>query len=433
MTGHDLLIEYAFNLSGKYFFNPKVSIPYKSDIYRPFDRLSPSILDILVFNTGMIELISYWKAACPKKVIIKPEVLTLSQANFWNKIYYNGLGEFFYLNSIQVNEADFMEIEFQENHQAVHIQPMLTGGSLVPAGGGKDSAVSMGLMNNSGMDWLPMALNPGKAIRAVINDANKSIDHTIEIYREIHPLLLQLNSEGFLNGHTPFSALLAFYSLLAAYLTGRSDIILSNESSASEVTVPGTGVNHQYSKSLEFEKDFRDYVHRFISGDFNYFSLLRPLSELQIAKLFSGMTVYHHHFRSCNAGSKTGSWCGKCPKCLFTYIILSPFLKPDKLTRIFGKNLLDDMSLSQTLEELSGIREIKPFDCIGTVEEVNIALDQSARNYREDELPALIRKYQQEKERITIPQVHFDEMMIALAKDHFVPAKYMNLLVGALQ
>jgi len=291
----------------------------------------------------------------------------------------------------------------------------------------------MELLNGSGADWLPMAINPGKATKAVINAANKRPEETIEFYREIDPQLIKLNQEGFLNGHTPFSALLAFYSLIAAYLSGRKDIILSNESSANEATVPGTNINHQYSKSLEFEKDFRDFVSGFISEEFNYFSFLRPISELQIAGLFAGMKNYHAGFRSCNVGSKTGSWCGHCPKCLFTFIILSPFLKPDELVEIFGKNLLEDLSLAHILEELTGIIEVKPFECIGTVDEVNLAFSVAKDMYPEDKMPALIRSYPQLVENKKISEEKFKDLLKSFNPGHFLTGPYFNILTAAIR
>lgn len=424
-----LEISFTFNLSGKYYFNPHIRIPYKKDIFLPFDSLSSDALNNLIFHIGMIEMISYWKAACPPKVIVKPHGLSAARLNFWKKVYYQGLGEFFYLNSIAVEEDDFMEIVCQEGNPAVSFPVRITGGCLVPVGGGKDSAVSMGLLNKSGEDWLPFVINPGKTSRDIILAAGRNEDQTIEFYREIHPLLLELNREGFLNGHTPFSALLAFYSLLAAYLTGRNDIILSNESSANEVTVPGTSINHQYSKSVGFERDFREYVRDSISPAFNYFSLLRPLSELQIARLFSQMPEFLPHFRSCNVGSKTGTWCGKCPKCLFTFIILSPFLEPDKLEVVFGKNLLDDPNLENILEQLSGIQETKPFECIGTVDEVNLALDMAADRYRKDELPFLIRSHQKQSSLPDLSGV----FPLDTSGEHFLPHKYILMLKKALR
>ena len=182
--------------------------------------------------------------------------------------------------------------------------------------------------------------------------------------------MLKMNAEGYLNGHTPFSALLAFYTILIGFATGSRYIALSNESSANEPTVPDTEINHQYSKSVAFENDFRDYVSKYIDADIQYFSFLRPLNELQIAMLFSRAKAYRKVFKSCNAGSKTDSWCGKCPKCLFTWLALSPFISRDELTDIFGKDLLNDNDLRPILDQLDGSVEVKPFECVGTVGEV---------------------------------------------------------------
>lgn len=418
---------FTFSISGKISFSPQITIPFKKGFFRPYETLSAQALDNLVFHAGMIELVSYWKAACPPQVIIKPNKLSGSQLNFWKKIYYLGLGEFFYLNSINATEDDFMEITCQADNAVMPFHLPSSGNCLLPVGGGKDSAVSMGLLNEGNFDWIPMIVNPGKTTRDVIEAAGKHVEETVDITRQIDPHLLKLNGKGFLNGHTPFSAALAFYSLLASYLTGRTDIILSNESSANEATVPGTNINHQYSKTLEFEEDFRDYCREYISTGFNYFSLLRPLSEIQIAKVFSGMPEFHQAFRSCNAGSKTGTWCGKCPKCLFTFIILSPFLPPDSMIHIFGKNLLDDPTLEETYRQLSGKAEIKPFECIGTVDEVNLAMDKVLTKYPGNRLPFLLKKYHEQRPAIKDAEAP-DELMNQLTEGHFVPENYLTLL-----
>ena len=171
----------------------------------------------------------------------------------------------------------------------------------------------------------------------------------MKVKRTLDARMLELNRQGYLNGHTPFSALVAFSSLIGAAILDLDYVALSNESSANESTVPGSSVNHQYSKSFEFEKDFHQYAGRYLPGSAYYFSLLRPLSEFQIAWIFSGLKQYHDIFRSCNSGSKTDSWCGHCPKCLFVCLILSPFLGQEELEKIFGRAMLEDLSLRETL------------------------------------------------------------------------------------
>lgn len=432
-NGSILEFSFQFNLSDRYFFQPQIKIPYKSEFFQPYVNLSGPVLDNLVFHIGLIELISYWKAACPPLVIIKPHHINARQIEFWKKLYYYGLGEFFYLNSIETDKDDFMDMKSEGIMPLISFRESARGKSLVPVGGGKDSAVSMGLLNEAGADWLPFALNPRKAIREVIKAAGKDESQTVEFHREIHPQLLKLNEEGFLNGHTPFSALLAFHTLLAAHLTGCSEIILSNESSANEVTVPGTSINHQYSKSYTFERDFREYVNSYISEDFNYFSLLRPYSEVQIGAVFSKMPGFFKSFKSCNAGSKNDSWCGACPKCLFSFIILSPFLEPDQMTGIFGKNLLDDPSLVNILDELTGRSEIKPFECVGTVDEINASLDTVMTKYKDGKLPCLLEYHRSERARQKVEIIQVDQLMDRFDPEHFVPEKYFNMLMKALR
>jgi hypothetical protein len=217
-------------------------------------------------------------------------------------------------------------------------------------------------------------------------------------------------------------------------LAGVSNIALSNESSANEATVIGTNVNHQYSKSFEFEKDFRNYTRNYISEDFNYFSFLRPLNELQIARAFSKHPQHFDSFKSCNLGSKTDSWCGKCPKCLFTWIVLSPFIEQEKLMDIFGKNLFADVTLIETLEELIGKSEVKPFECVGTIEDVNTALiltiNQLEKNNRP--LPYLLKHFK------SLPQFHANKnhdlktIIKQINEEHFLSEDLLTLVKNTI-
>ena len=214
------------------------------------------------------------------------------------------------------------------------------------------------------------------------------------IERILDKQLLDLNKQGFINGHTPFSSLVAFVSYLAAYLNGRKYIVLSNEASANEPTIPGTKINHQYSKTYEFENDFNNYVTKYFKIDIKYFSMLRCLSEFQIGMLFSNYQEYHHIFKSCNVGSKEipWVWCGKCAKCLFVYCILAPFLYKDKLIDIFGHDLFEDEELLNIFIEEIGYSNKKPFECVGTSSEVRFAVS-SVIDKLGDNLPYLLKYY----------------------------------------
>lgn len=428
LSERGLDIRFTFNLSDQYQFFPSIFIPRKR-FFLPDHVLLDSI-PCIVFHIGMIELISYWKAACSPKVIIRPFQLVDEQISWWKKQYFNGLGEFFYLNGLTVTPNDFMTI-ITDGRPVAQTERIAgipwVNETIIPIGGGKDSAVTLellGFMPGS----LPLIMNPRGASLETISVKGYDEDGFIEIRRKIDPVLLQLNDLGFLNGHTPFSAMLAFETLLAALITGKRNIALSNESSASEPTIEGTTINHQYSKSFQFESDFREYVRKWISTEINYFSFLRPLNELQIASLFAKYSSFHSVFKSCNAGSKTDSWCGVCAKCLFTCCILAPFLSENELENIFGKNLFADPSLRPTLDQLTGIADEKPFDCVGTIREVNLALCESIRRSAGKKMPYLLDYYQNSPAFEQYNHVDFGLALTVFSDDHHVGSEYLSLL-----
>lgn len=392
-TSEDLKVRFHFNMADQFHFYPKL-VFYKKDFLNwPIEK---RILDNLVFHLGMIELISYWKAACAPKLIIKPFNLDEKQIAWWKKLYFHGLGEFFYLNGIQVTENDFMEISCLSEKKLTRFNIRLNNKVLVPIGGGKDSVVTLELLKEY-LDVSPFILNPRGASLQTTEVAGFPENKVVVVNRFFDKKLLELNDQGFLNGHTPFSAMLAFVSLITATLGGQKHIALSNEASANEPTELEVGVNHQYSKSLEFEEDFRWYVKNYISSELNYFSFLRPLSELQIAKMFSGFPKYFPVFKSCNVGSKTDTWCGTCPKCLFVNIILSPFVSKNERIAIFGSDLFEDLQLKKYLDELCGISDVKPFECVGTLDEVNLALIAAINKYDDNKLPSLLEYYKENR------------------------------------
>lgn len=358
-------------------FHPSFEIPAR-DFYH-WDEVPKPVLDNLVFHIGMIELVSYWKIACPKVVIIKPFALEKEQILWWKKLYFNGLGEFFYVNGIETDFDGFMKIENDVSARKIETpsvsEEFFDERTLIPVGGGKDSVVTLELLRKQ-MTVKPLIINPRGATKECVAVAGFNENAVVEVRRTLDPVMLKMNAEGYLNGHTPFSALLAFYTVLLGFATKSKYIALSNESSANEPTVPDTEINHQYSKSVAFENDFRQYVAQYINPDIQYFSFLRPLNELQIAKLFSKEKQYRKAFKSCNVGSKTDTWCGRCPKCLFTWIALSPFITRAELIEIFGKDLLKDNELRPVLKQLDGRAEVKPFECVGTVGEVRACINE---------------------------------------------------------
>lgn len=362
-------IEYLFEIPNLSIFKPTIEIE-KRNI--KFKRTNSDFVKKLVFNIGMIELISYWKSACPKKVIVECGELNNQQIDWFKKLYYYGLGEYRYINNIEISIEDMLEIEVKTKEEyklnCKDFDNSVLNGTLIPIGGGKDSCVTAELLNKEKDENLCLIIG-GKEPSIKSAEIAGYKDKIIYVKRTIDKNLIELNKKGFLNGHTPFSSMLAFLSYLVAYLTGKKYIALSNESSANESNVKGEKINHQYSKSFEFEEDFREYADKYLNAGVEYFSMLRPLNEIQIAMLFARNEQYHKIFRSCNVGSKTvpWEWCGDCPKCLFVYIILSPFLYKEKLVEMFNQDLFEKENLLKTFIELCGYGETKPFECVRNI------------------------------------------------------------------
>jgi len=395
-------IVFDFAIDGLCEFHPKIEI--KTDNLTILNRFDSARARAVIFSLGLTEAVSYWKCACPPRFVVRCGALSGEDKLWWKKLWFNGLSEFFYRNRIETDFENFVVIENDAEYGgSASLSDMPGSGenfhpgglNIIPVGGGKDSCVTLELLRERCENNLCFTVNDQPARTQTAAVAGCGDDHIIKTYREIDKQLLQRNAEGFLNGHTPFSAIVAFLSYYCAYITGAENIILSNESSANEANIEGTEINHQYSKSYGFESDFNEYASRNFGENIRYFSLLRAFNELQIAKEFAALKQYHSVFRSCNAGSKKNIWCCSCAKCLFVYIILSPFLDKQELVRIFGCDMLEKEELREAFEGLIGLSNQKPFECIGTVSEVCCALEMTAKKYEEQSvsLPLLLDYY----------------------------------------
>ena len=395
-TEEEIEVRYRFRIPGLSAFAPEWKFPKNPSVCGGLRGVREDpVFRNLIFSLGMVELISYWKICCPPTVWVETGRLDREQTFMEIRCRMSGFSE----TACERKEDRALQSELSaggaSRHEAETLPPL--NGCLIPVGGGKDSVVTMELVKKAGMDSMVYVINPRGATVSCSRAGGYGPDRQAMVSRTLDQNMLRLNREGYLNGHTPFSAIVAFSAVAAAYLYRLKYVVLSNESSANESTVPGSTVNHQYSKSFQFEADFNSYERNYLHSGVYYFSLLRPLSEFQIARYFAKLKQYHPVFRSCNVGSKQDVWCGHCPKCLFVYLILSPFLSQEELRQMFGADMLNDSSLTGTLEQLVGIQEEKPFECVGSRSEINAAIAMTIGRMERDgeELPALLRYYRQ--------------------------------------
>lgn len=424
-TKEEIKITYFFEVPNLTSYNPTLTIS-KKNLNKNIDK---DFLNYLIFHVGLVELISYWKATCSPNVYIEAGFIDEEQIDWFKKLYFYGLGEFFFVNKIDTNINDFMNIKVNSKRQEYNVKYEGIG-NLIPIGGGKDSVVTLELLKDYKDINNPFIINPKDVTIKCAEIGGYSNDKIISIKRTICKNLLELNKQGFLNGHTPFSAAVAFISYLTAYITGKKYIVLSNEASANESTVVGTKINHQYSKTYEFENDFNNYTKKYFHIDIKYFSMLRPISEFQIGMLFSNYTKYHKIFRSCNVGSKQNPWiwCNSCAKCLFVYIILSPYLYKDGLINIFGEDLFEKKELLPIFKELTGNAETKPFECVGTIREVRYSIVKVIKKLN-DKLPYLLQFY---KDNYSLDIDNLD-LESEFNNEHNLPNEFLEILKGELE
>ena len=417
---------------GEYTFQPTVDIPLAS-IRNEY--INDDILNNLFFNFGVVNAINYYKLSLAPKFTIKCGELDAAQKEFFKKLFYNGLGELMYRNNALMQYSDFMAIDapepaepkkffFDDNFR----------GNLITVGGGKDSIVTLEALKGMRDQNLCMQFNrdlypENHAALDGIHLAGYSLEQVCNFNLSIDKKVLELNQTGrFLNGHVPFSGMLAFACAIICYLNNLKYTVVSNEASANEGNIAGTTINHQYSKSYEFEKDFNNYLQTYLCEKMQYFSLLRCMNEFQIVQKFVKFPSYLKIFRSCNVGTKTNSWCGHCAKCLYVYIMLYPFVGKDRLVEIFGRDLLDDETMGQIFVGLINPDTTKPFECVGTREEINYAIKLAIEDENTPKpLPKLLEWYRTSYNYNPTTQYNVADYFNS---EHNIPEEYLKALLA---
>ena len=336
--------------------------------------------------------VSYYKAAVPPQIRIEAYGIDADTAAFMATVYVSGLGEFAYRNGLDLHGRIRFPVASDSgagDAQAQGLRPH----AMVAIGGGKDSLVSIESLRALGVDQTVAWIGGSQLIKAC---AERTGLPTLNIGRALAPQLFDFNRQGAWNGHIPVTAVNSAILVLAALLHGVDQVVFSNERSASYGSlIEGTGeVNHQWSKGWAFEQAFASHVRRHVAADLQYYSLLRPLSELAVARQFARIDRYDAHFSSCNRNfhilgeRPTHRWCGVCPKCHFVFLALAPFMAKPRLMRIFGRNLLDDTTQTAGFDALMEYRDHKPFECVGEARESRAAMAALAQRpeWREDAL-----------------------------------------------
>jgi hypothetical protein len=409
-----LSLHYAFDERTR--FRERIMFPVSARSMSECERAAlDSVFRLLLLGCG----VSYYKAFAPERVRCTAFPLDAATASFFTDFYRKGLGEFAWRNQIDLTRLNFVA-ETVEPPAAVCVElPRLT---CVPMGGGKDSIVTVECLKQAGEPLLLFGLGSATPVEETIRHAGLP---AIRVTRRLDPALFALNEAGALNGHVPITGILSMIVLACAIIHGFDAIAMSNEHSASAPNV--ADVNHQYSKSFEFEQVFSQFVDRHVARGVRYFSLLRPLSEVAIARRFARYSDYFPIFRSCNTAFRQSPerrgtrWCCDCPKCRFVFLALAPFVERQSLIATFGRDMLDDAAQIEGFAELCGLQRHKPFECVGEIEESAAVMAHLAgvAEWRGD---AVV--------RALAPRVQGGDFtaLFALREPHLVPERYLAML-----
>ncbi|WP_343446156.1 hypothetical protein [Micromonospora schwarzwaldensis] len=384
----EVLFDYALTgPDGDQRFTEVITLPLPAE---PVSDATATRLARVLELLHVVAGVSYYKAAAPSRLVL-PAPLGAAAVELVTAVYTKGLAEYAYRNALP---------------HVLALRPEVPAGSVEAAapwdnsdrrplsavGGGKDSIVTLEALRRAGLDPVPFSVNPNHVIVSV-NEASDLVP--LAARRRLDPVLFELNRAGARNGHIPVTAINSLIAVATAVLHELGPVVMSNERSASDPNLVWQGheINHQWSKGVEAEGLLRAALAEHAGLTEPYFSLLRSLSELHIARLFAEIDRYDAVVTSCNAAFKlhdpSERWCRDCPKCRFVFLAMAPFMPRERLTGVFGGDLLADESQVPGYRELLGVDGHKPFECVGEVEESVVALSLLAQQDRWRDAPVV--------------------------------------------
>lgn len=283
----------------------------------------------------------------------------------------NALGEFRYRQGLDPSRPVKVTCSGQRRLRPLPF-PNVQAKALMLNGGGKDSCLSAELLKHVGVGFSWLNAFPNSTRQDVIESSGISSSYSVR-FRASKDIPADAAYDW---GVHPYLHAICGASLIVAYLGGYRYLVTGAEHSADDPNLVYNGfpVNHQSGKTFVFESFINEFVRRAVLQDALLFSIARPFTDLRLCEIFSHFPQYFDAFFSCNEGMGTKKWCGKCHKCAFTYMGLYPFLDEARLNAIFGEPLFQKVIIRRHLLELTAERSIKPWECVGTVEESRLAL-----------------------------------------------------------
>lgn len=349
--------------------------------FAPSENYDKVLLERALFLSFIITGISYYKAFPTREVELKTGQIDVWQADFFDKVYQEGLGQFAFENKLSRDDLAHFELTNNQPEQPISYSG---DGILALQSGGKDSLLTAVLLAEKHCDFIPWYVASSDYHPAILDDLGLPLKTAL---RQLdHTGLQQAAGNGGKNGHVPVTYIVQSLALIQAILLGKNQILVSiaHEGEEPHSWIGDLPVNHQWSKTWPAEQQFAQYVKTYISPDIVIGSPLRQYSELRFAELFveHAWQKFGRRFSSCNvanyrqgADNRELKWCSNCPKCANSYLLFAPFVQANEMKSLFnGRDLFEKPTLQEIFKGLLGIEgAMKPFECVGEIEELRLA------------------------------------------------------------
>jgi hypothetical protein len=437
----DGTVTLSYALDDELTFTEHITVPVAAPLSAAAIGQAQGLLSLLHWVAG----VSYFKAALPHAIGLESGAPGPAAAALLEALYSEGLGELAYTNRLpslprpRFTARDGGSAGAGVGDRGARVAPADAAEpvrALVAVGGGKDSAVAIEVLRRSGAETVLFSVGDAAPIAATA--AAAALPRLIAT-RELDPLLFECNAAGAINGHVPVTAIVTCVALLTAALNGFDTVAMANERSASAGNLrwDGVEINHQFSKSLTAERLLAAAVAE-SGAPVTQLSVLRPASELAIARAFARMEQYHDGFTSCNAifridpALRVSSWCRDCPKCRFVFLAMAPFSSPEHLAEVFGADLLADESQLDGFALLAAAGGHKPFECVGEEQESLAAMRLLAHEPRWRDHVVVRRLAAEVLPGHPLPEGDPDAAL-ALSGEHDLPASLLDCLRAVLR
>ncbi|MGE5183669.1 MAG: hypothetical protein ACM31C_16470 [Acidobacteriota bacterium] len=361
------------------------------------------LIDRLAFHVALFQL----NAVCS----LRPDVIELGPwarwltpelAALWQTVFRNVWGQWRWEHDL----PDYLPQFADAPHAAPPPARVPDGPTelLAFCGGGKDSLVALKLLERAQLPFATLgyahSIYGGAAHQHALLDRVGGASARVRAERqwiyddfldspviELHGARLGVKS--LLAAETPASL---FAALPLALARGYRGLVLAHEASANAENLIWTRdadrklraegalasspqeserINHQWGKSWEAEQLLDSYVRAHLLANVRYFSVLAPVHDEVIFELLARDGELAPLTHSCNLNKP---WCGDCAKCAYVWLQFAAHLPADVVARTFGDNFGERPGNARHFEELLGLAEHTPFECVGSAPESRLAL-----------------------------------------------------------